>query len=236
MSNQIAETTLSVPVEGCMAYIVGPNHFQNAMLAAYIETHSKGKSAVFDSIASIATGNGVLKGNAAVLYDCFGKHGNDIPAALMAELEKIPPEWALALFNLDRSAGVEKKALELGAHGFFYLDDTVETLLKGLAAIFGGEFWVSRQNLAQIALENSFGLRRRQMADHAYPHGLTSREVEILGLLTMGASNEVISDKLFISPNTVRTHLNHIFRKINVTSRLEASHWAVDSLFGRKQD
>jgi len=235
MWNQIAETTLSVPTDGCMAYIVGPNHFQNTMLAAYIETHSKGKSAVFDSIASIVTNNGAaFKGNAAVLFDCFGKHGSDLPADLMVELEKLPSEWALALFNLDRSAGLEKKALELGVHGIFYQDDTVETLLKGLAAIFGGEFWVSRQNLAQIALDNSFGLRRRQMVDHVYPHDLTSREVQILGLLTLGASNEVISDKLFISPNTVRTHLNHIFKKIKVTSRLEASHWAVDSLFGRK--
>jgi len=237
MSDQIAETTLSASTDGCIAYIVGPNHFQNTMLAAYIETHSKGNSAVFDSIAAIPTSEGTaFQGNAAVLYDCFGKHGNDLPATLMAELEKLPPEWALALFNLDRSAGVEKKALELGVHGFFYQDDTIETLLKGLAAIFGGEFWVSRQSLAKIALENSFGLRRRQMSDHAYPHDLTPREVEVLGLLTLGASNEVISDKLFISPNTVRTHLNHIFRKIKVTSRLEASHWAVDSLFGRRQD
>jgi len=235
MVHDAAETTLPAFPEGGTAYIVGPNHFQNTMLAAYIETHSKGKSAVYESIAAILSDRGGRSHEkAAVLYDCFGRHAGELPKTLLAELENLPGEWALALFNLDRHAGIEKKALEFGVQGFFYKDDAVETLLKGVAMIFGGEFWVSRQSLAQIALENSFGLRRRQMIDHVYPHDLTSREVEILGLLTLGASNEVISDKLFISPNTVRTHLNHIFRKIKVTSRLEAAHWAVESLFDRR--
>jgi len=218
-----------------MTYIVGPNHFQNTLLAAYIETHSKGKSTVFDSITAIDHKHwDSYFGQAAVLYDCFGKLAGDFPATLSADLEQLPPEWALALFNLDRCAGVEKKALEFGVHGFFYQDDTVETLLKGLAAIFGGEFWVSRHNLAEIVLENSFGLRRRQFADNVYPHDLTCREVEILGLLTLGSTNETISDKLFISQNTVRTHLHHIFKKIKASNRLEASHWAAKSIFSRK--
>jgi len=237
MVPDVADTTLLAPPEGCTAYIVGPNHFQNTMLAAYIETHSKGRSAVYDSIAAILSDNGAHSHDrAAVLYDCFGMHAGEFPRTLLAVLENLPGEWVLALFNLDRHAGIEKKALEFGVQGFFYTDDSVETLLKGVAAIFGGDFWVSRQSLAQIALENSFGLRRRQMVDHVYPHDLTSREVEILGLLTLGASNDVISDKLFISPNTVRTHLSHIFRKIKVTSRLQAAHWAMESLFSRRYD
>lgn len=233
--NDVAGTIPAVPPEGCTAYIVGPNHFQNAMLAAYIETYSTGRSAVYGSVASIpCVGGTSCNGRAAVLYDCFGKNGTDLHATLTTEIEKLPPDWALALFNLDRSAGIERTALELGVHGFFYQDDTVETLLKGLTVVFGGEFWVSRHNLEQIALENSCEIKRRQLAEHACTNGLTPREIEILDLLTRGASNEVIADKLFISTNTVRTHLNHIFRKIKVSSRLEASAWAVASLFSRK--
>ena len=127
------ETTLSASSD-CLAFIVGPNHFQNTLLSAYIETHSKWKSDVVESIT--------------VIPDKDGK-------------------------------GV--------------LDHT-----------------------------------------HTYPHDLSQREVELLGLLTLGSSNEVIADKLFISPHTVRTHLNHIFKKINVSSRLEASVWASETLFGRK--
>ncbi len=124
--------------------------------------------------------------------------------------------------------------MQYGVQGFFYQDEPIETLLKGLAAVFGGEFWASRQQMAEVMLENGFELRRRQIPRRDYPLDLTRREVEILGLLTLGAANEVIADKLFISPNTVRTHLNHIFKKIKVSSRLEASAWAAETLFDHR--
>lgn len=237
MTDLNAETMASNIADGWITYIVGPNHFQNALLAAYIETHSKGNSTVLSSITAIGKKHqATFSGQAAVLYDCFGTNANKFSAILQEELQQLPPEFILALFNMERCAGLEKKALELGVQGFFYQDDTVETLLKGLAVIFGGEFWVSRHDLAEIVLENSFGQRRMQVACNVYPHDLTCREVEILGLLTLGATNETISNKLFISPNTVRTHLNHIFKKIQVTNRLEASNWAVKSIFGRKYE
>lgn len=237
MTGQITTTTLSDSPNGCMAYIVGPNHLQNTLLAAYIETHSIGKCSVLERVSCIDQIRTVTYScQTAVLYDCFGYNSSGFPATLQTDLEQIPPEWPLALFNLERSPGIEKKSLEFGARGIFYQDDTVEILLKGLTVIFGGEFWISRHNLAEVVLESSFGLRRRHAADSAYPHDLTSREVEILGMLTLGSTNETIADKLFISQNTVRTHLNHIFKKINVSSRLEASNWAVKSIFGHPHE
>lgn len=221
----------------CQAFIVGPNHFQNALFATYIETHSLCKSTVVDDILPVvATCGEPHTRNTAVLYDCFELSGIDLENTVLAELERLPPEWSLMLFNLDHHLGIEKKALEYGVHGFFYHDDPVETLLKGLAAVFGGELWVSRRKMADLILENGFRSRRMLAADHAYPHNLTSREVEVLGLLTLGASNEVIAEKLFISPHTVRTHLNHTFRKLNVASRLEASVWASKTLFHHAHD
>lgn len=230
------ETPLSASSD-CLAFIVGPNHFQNTLLSAYIETHSKWKSNVVESIAVIPNKDGKgVPGHTALLFDCFGLTCDNLAVDILTELEQFPSNWAKALFNLDRHADFEKEALEYGVQGFFYNDDTVETLLKGLTAVFGGEFWVSRQKMAETILENGFRLRRMQIAGHPhpYPHDLTQREVELLGLLTLGSSNEVIADKLFISPHTVRTHLNHIFKKINVSSRLEASVWASETLFGRK--
>ncbi|ABQ26797.1 response regulator transcription factor [Geotalea uraniireducens] len=231
------DTTLSTSSSDCLAFIVGPNHFQNTLLSAYIETHSKWKSSVVESIAAIPhKDEKEFPGHTAVLFDCFGLSSDNLSDNLLAELEQFPSNWAKALFNLDRHSDFEKKSLEYGVQGFFYNDDTVETLLKGLTAVFGGEFWVSRQKMAETILENGFRLRRMQIPSHVhiYPHDLTQREVELLGLLTLGSSNEVIADKLFISPHTVRTHLNHIFKKINVSSRLEASIWASETLFVRK--
>ncbi len=219
----------------CRAYIVGPNHFQNALFAAYIETNSAWKSSVIDSVAAVpACAEDDPFCRRAVLYDCFGMDGDNLVDSLVTELEQLPSEWTLVLFNLERRAGMEKNALELGVQGFFYEDDSIETLLRGLTAVFGGEFWVSRQKMAEVILENGFAQRRTQGPGNVLHRSLTRREVEILGLLTLGATNKVISEKLFISPHTVRTHLNHIFRKLKVSSRLEAMVWAADSLFVRK--
>ena len=53
--------------------------------------------------------------------------------------------------------------------------------------------------------------------------GLTRREVEILHLVTRGKTNKEIAADLYISPLTVRTHLEHIYQKLGVESRTEAA-------------
>jgi DNA-binding CsgD family transcriptional regulator len=52
--------------------------------------------------------------------------------------------------------------------------------------------------------------------------GLSARESETLALLTTGMPNRAIADALFVSENTVRTHLKSIFRKVGVSNRSQA--------------
>ena len=231
------DKTFAYAPDDCLAFIVGGNHFQNTLCAAYIEAHSPWKSTVVDSIAPLVlNARNMFPRRAAVLYDCFGLNGRVLEDSVLSGAEQLPPEWPLVLFNLDRHTGIEKKALEYGVHGFFYLNDSVETFINGLTAISGGEFWVSRRMMADVIHDNGFRLRHKRITNHVCPNGLTRREVEILGLLARGSSNKVIAQKLFISPHTVRTHLTHIFRKIRVASRLEASIWAAEALFAHKCD
>ena len=77
------------------------------------------------------------------------------------------------------------------------------------------------------ALVNSTKKKVPQLQNEA---GLTPRELEILALVSIGANNEAIAEKLFVSPHTVKTHLYHIFKKINVPSRLQAALWAAKHL------
>jgi DNA-binding CsgD family transcriptional regulator len=49
-------------------------------------------------------------------------------------------------------------------------------------------------------------------------------------MISVGAKNEEIADKLFISPNTVKTHIYNIFKKIDVPNRLQAALWAAKHL------
>jgi DNA-binding NarL/FixJ family response regulator len=58
-------------------------------------------------------------------------------------------------------------------------------------------------------------------------HGLTRRELEILGLVAEGHSNAELARMLWVTEQTVKFHLSNIYRKLGVANRTEASHWAL---------
>jgi DNA-binding NarL/FixJ family response regulator len=61
-----------------------------------------------------------------------------------------------------------------------------------------------------------------------WPKGLTDREVEVLRLAARGLSRRETAERLFVSESTVRTHLEHIYAKIGVSSRAAATLFAVE--------
>ncbi|HVB11328.1 MAG TPA: response regulator transcription factor, partial [Bacillota bacterium] len=62
--------------------------------------------------------------------------------------------------------------------------------------------------------------------------GLSTREEEVLRLLSRGATNKEIAAALDISENTVKAHLKSILRKLGVGNRVEAAGWALRHLEG----
>jgi DNA-binding CsgD family transcriptional regulator len=61
--------------------------------------------------------------------------------------------------------------------------------------------------------------------------GLTDRESEILALITQGRSNAEVASLTFLSPNTVKSYIRTIYRKIAVASRTQAVLWGVNHGF-----
>ncbi len=57
--------------------------------------------------------------------------------------------------------------------------------------------------------------------------GLTDREAEVLALITQGMSNAQVADLTYLSPNTIKTYIRSIYRKIGVDSRTQAVPWGV---------
>jgi HD-GYP domain-containing protein (c-di-GMP phosphodiesterase class II) len=66
----------------------------------------------------------------------------------------------------------------------------------------------------------------RAPARRERPGGLTAREVEVLSLLARGHSNKEIAKRLFVTPKTVSSHVEHIYAKLGVSSRARATHFA----------
>ena len=67
----------------------------------------------------------------------------------------------------------------------------------------------------------------RQAANSVRPAGLSEREVEVLGLVIRGLSNRQIAEALFVSPKTVDHHIQHIYDKIGVSTRVGATLFAL---------
>nr|WP_299018559.1 LuxR C-terminal-related transcriptional regulator [uncultured Photobacterium sp.] len=106
--------------------------------------------------------------------------------------------------------------------GLFFAGDGLDVVAKGMKKVIEGELWLSRQ-LTQKIIE----LYRNKKSISIQPNArLTAREKEILQLLVMGASNNEIAESLFVSENTVKTHLYNVFKKINVKNRMQAFMWA----------
>lgn len=76
--------------------------------------------------------------------------------------------------------------------------------------------------------EEQLAIDRKPPSLPAYPDDLTAREVEVLRLLAQGWADAQIAEELVISPRTVNHHLTSIYRKIQVSTRIPATRYAID--------
>ncbi len=111
--------------------------------------------------------------------------------------------------------------------GVFFVDDEITILVKGMEKILQGDMWLSRR-LAQDYIWH-YRNGNAVVTSHMYEQ-LTSREQQIIKLLGSGASNIEIAEQLYVSENTVKTHLHNVFKKINVKNRLQALIWAKSNI------
>lgn len=140
-----------------------------------------------------------------------GIDGIQTTAALRA-LDPAPA--VLILTTFDRDAEI-RGAIEAGAAGYLLKEVDPQLILDGIRRAAAGAM-VLAPDLAARLLE---GLRS------PLPR-LTDRETEVLRLLATGAANREIARTLFVTEATVKSHLAHIFTKLDVDSRSRAIHVA----------
>jgi DNA-binding CsgD family transcriptional regulator len=133
----------------------------------------------------------------------------------------------IAVINADAGMAWDHFVGYPGVRGVFCSDISEAHLLKGVQSIFEGEYWLSRRLLC-AHLE-----RTRTLPDPArspLAGLLTRKEMATLRLLAAGNSTEHIASALNVSPHTVKTHIYNLFRKIHVSNRVQAVHWAARNM------
>ncbi|HJF14806.1 MAG TPA: response regulator transcription factor [Enteractinococcus helveticum] len=119
-----------------------------------------------------------------------------------------PP--VLILTTYDTQSDV-MAAVDAGAKGYLLKDAEPEKLRQAILDTAAGKQTLSTEIAALL-------MHRMQQPQQS----LSSREIELLELLATGATNKQLAQSLFISEATVKTHLVHIYQKLNVTNRTAA--------------
>lgn len=120
------------------------------------------------------------------------------------------PPYVLVLTNYDSDADI-LSAVEAGASGYLLKDAPPHELIAAVRAAAAGE-----SALAPVIASRLLSRMR------APKISLSGREIQVLELVAAGRSNTDVAEELFVSETTVKSHLAHIFSKLNVTSRTAA--------------
>jgi two-component system response regulator DegU len=126
--------------------------------------------------------------------------------------EKFPKVGAIMLTAYDDRQFVVE-AVRAGARGYVLKARDAEHLIQTVRLVAGGNMVIDPQLVVALAEELSQAKERDRKAET-----LTAREIEVLQLLAFGHTNRDIAEKLFISPDTVKTHLEHIFEKLGASA------------------
>ena len=137
--------------------------------------------------------------------------------------ERYDPEVAVIALTRSRDLDEFRRALAAGARGYLLKDriqDGAEVVHAVRTVAAGGTYFSdeSQDMLAAMAHEP---------IHRADPHGLTSREREVLALVAAGLSNKTIALRLSITEQAAKNHVGRILRKLNVVNRTEAALLAV---------
>ena len=139
------------------------------------------------------------------------------------ELRKRELSGRIILFTVSNYSDDLISALKRGADGYLLKDMEPEELIIALKEAASGKMVVS-PTLTSVLAES---LREHQSQNESDAIALTPRESDILELIAQGLSNKMIARNLDIAESTVKVHVKHLLKKLNLKSRVEAAVWVL---------
>lgn len=155
------------------------------------------------------------------MYDTFAQPESD--RYDFRTLLENPHAAKVVIYTWSFGAGLVSSARRQGIQGYLAKSLPAGQLVDALEAVHRGEVVVSAPN-RRVTSAPGLDWPGRD-------HGLTDRESEILALITQGRSNAEIAALSYLSPNTVKSYIRAIYRKIGAGSRTQAVLWGVDHGF-----
>jgi two-component system nitrate/nitrite response regulator NarL len=144
------------------------------------------------------------------------------------EVLKVIKSWGMdsrvVMLTVSDEASDLIAALRAGADGYLLKEMEPEDLFAKLKAAAAGQVTLTERLTRLLA----HSLREDGKPKDPDQAGLTEQESRILDQIALGKSNKLIARELNISDGTVKVHVKHLLRKLNLRSRVEAAVWAVE--------
>lgn len=155
---------------------------------------------------------------AIVDFNMPGRSGLELIARLRALKPKVP----VLVLSMMPERDIALRVFRAGAAGFVSKESAAEDIVIAVKKVASGSKYVSEAVAEQMA--GSFGMNSLEIAHEA----LSDREMQVLRLIASGKRTKEISDELSLSINTIATYRRRICEKLNVSSDVEITRYALE--------
>ena len=157
------------------------------------------------------------------LLDTYGEL--EVLTDRVRSLSGDPTNGMIVVFSFSDHRRAVHDAIDAGAQGFISKAIPANEIVEGIIAVGRGDRVVLTQRSRHAAMDERIHWPGRDI-------GLTERESELLSLLPTGMTNREIGAHLYVSENTVKTQLRHLYAKIQVRNRAQAASFAGLGILG----
>jgi DNA-binding NarL/FixJ family response regulator len=133
------------------------------------------------------------------------------------------PSTSVILFTMYENADYLVEALQAGAAGYLLKGASRAEIVTTVRQVLGGDAVLHPEQVLDLLRKMSEPNVERQVTTP-----LTNREQDVLRLIVLGHTNREIADMLFLTVSTVKTHVEHVIRKLDVSDRTQAAVRAVE--------
>jgi DNA-binding NarL/FixJ family response regulator len=153
------------------------------------------------------------------------------------EIERLGLDTKVIALSGYDDADLIFRAMKLGAKGYVLKTMASAQLIYAMDEVAAGKIYLPTALTSRFFehFQRSFKKEAEAQSAENLLTYLTSREEEVLDLLTQGNNYKGIAGKLFISETTVKTHVNNIFQKLQVNDRTQAVLYALNNGFTNKR-
>lgn len=136
-----------------------------------------------------------------------------------------PGNGVIVVFSFSDQPLAVRRAMRAGAKGFISKAVPARQIIDGIVGAARGERVVLTQRSQRAAIDEALRWPGRDI-------GLTERESELLSLLSTGMTNRELGGLLYVSENTIKTQLRHLYAKLNVRNRAQAASLSNQGILG----